>query len=61
MERTTLPCYWYKDTNGREYFVYYAYNGDVHLLSLRDWGNVPVARFRIRLPLVYPTVALCQV
>ncbi len=44
-----LPCYSYDDVNGISYFVYYDYkeNGCA-LLSLRDWGNHCIAKFKVR-------------
>lgn len=45
----TLPCYSYDDVNGYSYFVYYLPDGlSCELLSLRSWGNVTIARFKVK-------------
>lgn len=46
-----LPCYSYNLVNGSEMFVYYNsgwWPVTVSILKLKDWGNIPVARFKVK-------------
>jgi len=46
-----MKCYSYDDVNGKSYFVYF-FSGKreegCKLLSLRDWGNYPIAKFTVK-------------